>query len=365
MCREIIFIGDGRDFHAIDWYNTIKNTCDDCAVYYATDLLDSEGNEKLLKDGDKILDLINIDKYLFNNQTTFGNFWRNGIKLFFFPLQVRKLRKIRQTFPEAIFHAHTMYYLFICWLARLDFIGSPQGDEILIRPFRSKLYKYFAIKSLAAASNLIVDSENLKKGIFNLCGKEADIIQYGIDVEKIQKTIAVNSKKDTVVSIRALYPLYRIHEIIESRNRCMPTQPLSLFYPFWEDGYRNKILTMKKPFDTDLGRFRTKEEMYSFLSTCIMVISIPESDSSPRSVYESIFCGCCVVVSENNWIQSLPECMRSRVYIVDLNSPIWFEKAFQYAKELVKNNFIPTENALNMFDQVKSMEFVAKKYYRK
>lgn len=363
MDNEIIFIADGRDFHAMDWYRTIKKICPDRKIYYATDLIEAEGQEKILTAEDKVLNLVNIDSFLLKKQSSFGNKWRNAMKVLVFPFQVRKLKQISKDFPNAIFHAHTMYYLFIGWLAGIKYIGSPQGDEILIRPYRSKLYHYFAVKSLSAAEHLIVDSENLKRGIKKLSGKEADVIQYGIDVDKIQHSIAEIESRDKVVSIRALYPLYRIQEIIEARNNSMPEYGLHFFYPFWEEGYKETIVEMRKLNDIHLGRLPTKEEVYRTLAASIMAISIPESDSSPRSVYESIFCGCCVVVTYNPWIESLPQCMRNRVYIADLNENDWFLKAFQFASNLVKNQFKPSEEALNMFDQLRSMALVAKKYY--
>jgi hypothetical protein len=364
MKNDIIFIGDGRDFHAIDWYRTIKKECEELEVYYLTDLIEAEGHTKILKEDDLVLDLINIDWLLLKKQSTFGNIWRNGIKIVFFPLQVYKLKKIAKKNPNATYHAHTMYYLFLSWLANIKYIGSPQGDEILIRPYKSQLYKYFATKSLKAAKFLIVDSNNLKKGIHSLSGKVADVIQYGIDVESIYSSVKNEEERSKVVSIRALYPLYRIHEIIVSRNRYSTEQSLIFFYPFWEESYKRKIENMQILGDEMLGRIPTKLEMYKLLANTIMAISIPESDSSPRSVYEAIFCGCCVVVSYNQWIDSLPVCMRKRVYVCDLNNPNWFQEALLAAKQIIKEQFSPNEEALDMFDQVRSMRIVANKYYR-
>ena len=92
--------------------------------------------------------MFNIDRWLFRKQSAYGNVWRNCMKLFFFPLQVACLKKIAKQYPHAIFHAHTMYYLFIAWLSGIEYIGSPQGDEILIRPYQSKIYHFQVRTSL-------------------------------------------------------------------------------------------------------------------------------------------------------------------------------------------------------------------------
>ena len=58
------------------------------------------------------------------------------VKALAVPLQVRCLEEndsCSRENPDAIYHAHTMYYLWVCWLAGIRYIGSPQGDEILIQ----------------------------------------------------------------------------------------------------------------------------------------------------------------------------------------------------------------------------------------
>jgi len=361
--NKIIFVGNARDFHAIDWYRTIKRICVNQEVIFATDLIYSEGHAQIVDQNDNITALYNIDRFLLDRQSSFGNVWRNLIKLFFFPVQVIALKKIARGNPDAVYHAHTMYYLFICWLAGIRYIGSPQGDEILIRPYKSSLYKYFAIQSLVAAEHLIVDSVNLQNGIRKLCGKEAEVFQYGIDVGGIQKALSNTNERDNVISIRAWYPLYRIMEIISTRNHSMPDQGLVFFFPFWEEGYKKEIEDSIKSIDINLGRLPTKEELYNVLVSGRLAISIPESDSSPRSVYEAIFCGCCVAVSYNLWIESLPACMRQRVYVVSLEDNDWFEKAVEYSYKVIQEPYIPSEEALNMFNQERSMKKVAIQYY--
>jgi len=361
--KKIIFLASGKDFHALDWYRTISNICLDTEVLFATDLIESEGQEKLIKNTDNVINLFIIDQYLFSKQTSFGNKWRNFIKLLFFPLQIFKIKSLKKTYPNAIFHAHTMYYMFISWLSNIDYIGSPQGDEILIRPYKSKLYKYFSSKALKAAKHLIVDSINLQNGIKKLSQKNADVIQYGIDVNTIKTFNNEQNKRSSIVSIRALYPLYRIKEIISARNSSLNNSQLILFYPYWEEAYKYQVDLLLNTQDKNLGRLQTKNEMYQILSDAFMAISIPESDSSPRSVYEAIFSGCCAVVTYNPWIESLPVCMKSRIYVIDVNDHNWFSKAEIHAKIVAETPYIPSNAALDMFDQEISMKKVVSKYY--
>ncbi len=362
--RNVIFVGNGRDFHAIDWFRTIKKICYNREVRFATDLIESEGHAKIVnREEDGIINLYNIDWLLFRGQSTIGNFWRNFIKLAFFPVQVGRLKKLVKNNPDCVYHAHTMYYLFICWKAGVKYIGSPQGDEILIRPYRSAMYRRFAVKSLTAADHLIVDSVNLQNGIMKLCGKKADVIQYGIDVDAIFANKNSQVPRTNIASIRALYPLYRIHEIFQARENTSPHQNLILFYPFWEEGYKEKILEQLKPGDTNYGRMATKKEVYSVLASTQLAISIPESDSSPRSVYESIFSGCCVAITYNPWIETVPSCMRERICLIELEDANWLTNAIAHAKFVTQKPYVPSDKALDMFDQQRSMRLVADKFY--
>jgi hypothetical protein len=362
--REIIFVADGRDFHARDWYLTVKEVSTPKKVIYVTDLIDSEGCVRLVNENDIVINLFNIDWLLVKKTSKWGNVWRNFIKVLVFPIQVPRLKKVVENYPDAVVHAHTMYYMFLCWMAKIEYIGTPQGSEILVRPYKSNTYRFFAKKVLLAARHIVVDSVNLHNGILKLCGKSSTVIQNGIDSEEIKRNIAdIKEPRFNISSIRGLYRNYRIEEIFKARDRCSTFNPLTLFYPFAEAGYKKIISKRITARDVDLGRIEVKSKMYHVLGTTLLSISIPESDSSPRTVYESIFCGCCVAVTYNLWIESVPECMRSRIIVVDINDDLWLEKAIEQARIITKEPFVPTEEAMNSFDQKRSMKTVVDLFY--
>jgi hypothetical protein len=362
--KKIIFIASGLDFHALDWYRNILSISNgDREIKFATDIIQSEGHLKLINEKDEIISLFNIDLLLFRKESDFGNIWRNIVKLIFFPLQIFLLRRLAKKNPNSIFHAHSMYYMFLSWGAGIKYIGSPQGAEILVRPFTSKIYRFFAIKCLKAADNIIIDSFNLKDGIMKLAERDSNVVQYGIDYKSICNIVNTNNPRTIVSSIRAIYPIYRIEKIIEGRNNYDIKQPLLFYYPYWEESYLKEIMNTFSTFDINKGRLGEKSDVFKILSESKLAISIPKYDSSPRSVYEAIFCGCCVAVPFNNWIDNIPESMLKRVFIVDLDDESWFSKAIQFADSVSKTEFIPCEEALNKFDQDRSMSFVIKNFY--
>lgn len=359
--KTVVILGGARDFHAIDWYRTVIRICPQREVVFITDLFGGEGYIDLSKPEDKIFSLFVLDKYLFSRQFRGSNIWRNLIKLIFLPIQAIKLRRILNNFPDYIVHAHPMYYMAVCLFAGVEYIGTPQGSEILVRPVRSRIYRFFAKKVLRSARVLTVDSQQMKDGIQSIAGVNAHIFQNGINIDEIKKYDA-QKKRERVVSIRGIDELYRISDIIESRNKNSSLVPLTFIYPFADASYIASLRRLFDVHDQDLGRLE-KDQMYSLLSESLLVISIPRSDSSPRSVYESIFAGACVAVTYNKWIDVLPPCMRSRVFVVELSDDQWFSKAISYAQQIVNTPFIASKEAIELYDENVSIGKVIEQLY--
>lgn len=359
---QIIFLGNGRCYHTFDWYRNAQELLAPQPVPFVTDLVDSEGHLPLLRSEDPRINLINIDWLMFSKQSTGGNIWRNLIKTLMIPMQVSMLRRIARQqcrYGPVKFHAHSMYYLILCWLAGVNYVGTPQGSEILVRPYRSRIYRAMAKRALVAADHVTVDSINMQRGVRELSGREAILVQNGIDVSVISKMARRASERTTILSNRGFYSLYRIDQIIAGRNRTNRDLALAFCYPSWEDNYKAQCLGQCLSIDRDLGRLPTRKQMYELLFGTLLVISIPESDSSPRSIYEAIFCGCCVATIYNPWIELITDCMKARLHLVDLEDENWFVKAVSRAREITCTPYVPSEAAAELFDQKQSLRRLA------
>lgn len=362
---HVVFLGNARCFHTMDWFRSAQTLMAPSVVPFVTDLVESEGNVRLVRNDDAIIPLFNIDWLLFRKQSTLGNVWRNFVKAAVVPIQVLLLRHVARRLSKdgaILFHAHTMYYLWLCWLSGVKYVGTPQGSEVLVRPRRSRIYRYFAGKALGAAYRITVDSDAMRNGVRDLCGKDALVIQNGIDLSAIRSLACRQKMRRRIVSIRIIMELYRTKVILEARNRAGHADSITFVYPQYEEGYLRECQALMRMGDEDLARL-PRSELYSLLLETYLVISIPSSDSSPRSVYEAIFCGCCVAVTWNPWIESLPLCMRARIFVVDLSDEEWFGKAVRFAQTEALSPYVPTEEALDMFDQVRSMKRVISKCY--
>ncbi|TCV10493.1 glycosyltransferase involved in cell wall biosynthesis [Sphingobacterium alimentarium] len=357
MENKIVFLCGARDFHAMDWYKSAKEEVKSHEVVLLTDLIQGEGFKKIIDDTDKVYELLILDKFLFKKQSKIGHIWRNLLKLMVLPIQVKKLKNFAKQYPNSKFHAHSMYYLWLGWLAKVDFVGTPQGSDILLKPNRSKFYRNLADKSMNAAKAITVDSENMKKGVKEISGVNAHIIQNGIDLKSIKEKVDTfqNQKRETVLSIRGFTALYRIEDLVTARNHAKNFYPISFIYPFAEQQYEEVVKLNEN--DKKIGRV-DRNTMYDILSKTLLVVSIPYSDSSPRSVYESIFCGAAVAITYNAYYDILPSCMKKRIILIDLEKGNWFEDAIEEAKEITSQTYQPSDEALDMFDQRRSFKKV-------
>ncbi len=352
--KKIIFLCGARDFHAMDWYRSGKKKLGREHVAVMADIISAEGMESLLQPGDELIRLCILDHWLFRRQSRIGDVWRNVLKLIMLPLQVRKIKKYHRKNPDSLYYAHGIYYMQIAAKADVPFVGTPQGSEILVRPYRSRFYKKFAIQALRAAKYVTVDSLSMQKSAEFFSGVRPLVIQNGIDVKFIMEYLKQSEQpdRDVWLSIRGLTPLYRAKEILNARNVSLEynEHPITLVYPFCDEQYVEEVKHMMYKSDILLGRLQRKD-LYSMLRKTEMVFSIPLSDSSPRSVYESIFLGCPVIITRNTYVEALPQNMKDRIVIADIGERGWFDKAVKVATEIARRPFRPTEENMEMFDQ--------------
>ncbi len=365
-CMEkgpIFFVCSGRDYHAIDWYRSVKKISKTRECMVVSDLIEGEAFERLLDETDIFINVFPLDKFLPSKQSNRGNLIRNFAKLLIAPLFIKKLRELYKSHGDtAVFHAHSMYYIFICWLSRIPFLATPMGSDVLIRPKKSFFYRQFTKWSLAGAQYITVDSEALVEAVSNLCGRSSYLIQNGINTEQALSFQTDAKKGNTIISPRGLEENYQILELIEARNDGCEDAPLILFYPFSEKTYLKQARDLLNARDKDLGKV-SKKDMLAAFSGAKAVISIPKSDSSPRTVYEAIFAGAPLLVSYGRWLDSLPNCMLSRIVVVDLNKKNWLEDGLKKANEIANRRYLPSEEAIEKFDEEISMGHVCKLFY--
>lgn len=339
----------------MDWFRSCTELVQEPPIFI-TDNYGSEGFTPLLKPTDKVKELLIIDALLPARSSSIGHVWRNLLKLLVIPFQVFRLRRVLSRIDSPFVFAHSTYYAFLASFCNTPYFAAPQGSEVLVRPHRSRFYRRFLVRSVKYARGIIVDSAAMAAGLKNIANASASIIQNGINVLAIREC-KENAQRDLITSIRGFDRNYRIVEILTGRDHSAAQQRLTFCCPFVEDTYNKEIEKHLHPDDVVHGRL-PRAQMYELLKRSIAVVSIPQSDSSPRSVYEAIFCGAAVICTHSPYVDELPACMRRRVVLVNIADPDWFAKALGAAREISSTPYLASSEATDLYDQVSSMNKV-------
>ena len=359
---QIVFLCGARDFHAFDWYQSALKANIHPKPIILTDLIAGEGFKQLVNGDDIVSKLLILDKWLPRKQSAAANIWRNALKAFVFPIQVLLIRRFASKHQPCIYYAHSMYYIWLAWAARIKFIGTPQGSDILVKPYKSRIFWLLSRWSIRSALFVTVDSSRMAHGVKLIANVTPMVLQNGIDIASLKETISLHAvnqdcASNRIISFRGFTPLYRIREVLLARNssKKYSNTGIDFIYPFYEESYLRNVSSLRLGHDTLMGRIE-REEMYSLFHNSLLCISIPSSDSSPRSVYEAIFCGAAVAVSDQGYIYDLPCSMRERIIVVNLDDPDWLDLAIDQAYSLRPKRFEPCEEALTTFDQLRSFQ---------
>ena len=360
--NPIIILGSVRDYHAIDWYLNLYKINQN--TIFVSDCNCGEGIENQMPTNHSYIQLIPLDNLLLGSQSRLANIWRNTLKILILPINSILFLSICIILKPKIIHAHPLYYGLICKILNQKYIVTPQGSEILVRARNNKLYKLLAGFILKGAKHITTDSILMKKTINNFYKLDSFVVQNGIDSSNILK-IKENKpiyKDEYLLSFRSIHANYRILEILKTRNYSSPEIPIYFVYPSFDNDYFNEVKRYLKPFDRLFGKVE-KKRLFSLMANSIATISIPISDSSPKSVYESIFSGAPTILQDNPYQDHMTDSMKSRVISFatsDIKNSNWLSDSIKEAKKICKE-YTPCKSSYEKFDS----EFILNAIYPK
>lgn len=228
-----------------------------------------------------------------------------------FPLLVRWLRQqIAEARPQLI-HAHGLsgYAFAAACASRLPLIGHAWGSDVLAA------HGYLRTKNrltVRRADLLLVDSAPVREALV-LLGAPPDrvrMMSWGVDLSLftpvgsakhiVRRNLGLPDRP-TVLSPRLLKPNYNVALIAEACERARESIP-ELFLVVKYLGERSVTLPREQ---AEMIRFVGNvpyEDMPSYYQASDVCVSLPSSDSAPRSVWEAMACGCPCILSDLPWI---------------------------------------------------------------
>jgi glycosyltransferase involved in cell wall biosynthesis len=311
---NILYIASSSDFHIDLWTQYFAKKHD---VYLFSEKEDYLGTKPY--SGVTILYVYGILTWLLNLIHSNSHRLHKFNKFISKPIYTYRLKKYVKKYKIDIVHAHSTYQ---GWIASdLDkdtkVIFTPMGSDVIIHAQSNPIYKYMAKKAFQRADIVTNDSKiQQEKGFLLGANKKNNhIIQNGVDSKlfypkenKLREQLSIKNNEFLLFSPRGLDEIYNIDKILccireltkkKYEIKCMIT------YPFGQ----KKLLKLKQLVtELDIEEHIiwiggvNYSDMPLYYNAADLIISIPSSDSSPKSVYEAMFCQKPVIVSDIDWV---------------------------------------------------------------
>ena len=195
-------------------------------------------------------------------------------------------------------------------------VFTPMGSDVIINAQSNRIYRYMANQAFERADIVTGDSLLLQRRGYEVGAKQEFnyIIQNGVDTEffypkgnELKNRYGVKNNETLIFSPRGFTPIYNIDIILDAlhllvthgyKTKCM------FSYAFGGE-YSKEIKEKISNYGLDdyvvwLGSL-SYAEMADHYNASDIVLSIPSSDSSPKSVYESMFCRKPIIITDLPW----------------------------------------------------------------
>jgi glycosyltransferase involved in cell wall biosynthesis len=237
-------------------------------------------------------------------------------------IYARKVDDVINKYDIDIVHAHSLYYGYLASFIKSNtsIIFTPMGSDIILHAQTNRLYKHMAFYAFKRANITTGDSLLLQKQGYKVGAKKDNnyIIQNGVDTSiffpkknNIAQSYGVNKDEILIFSPRGFTPIYNIDIIVEALNILIKKgYPIKCMFSFaFGDEYKDRIQKMIEDYGIEgnviwLGSL-SYNKMADHYNAADIIVSVPSSDSSPKSVYEAMFCKKPIVVSDLEWSYEL------------------------------------------------------------
>jgi glycosyltransferase involved in cell wall biosynthesis len=224
-------------------------------------------------------------------------------------------RVIRSTAPDLV-HAHwaSGYGWMAARAGARPLVTSAWGSDLLRAPPRLRLR---ARRALRASDLVLADSAHLADAARAIAGRDirVEVIQWGVDLTlhgpdpprraAARRRYGIGTRP-AVLANRALGSLYNPDVLLRAfslvRGR-VPDAVLVLKHPgeSLPPAVQSRLEELNLSEAAVVVGFVDEHELVNLYRAADVYVSIPSSDSSPRSVWEALACGIPTVVSDLPW----------------------------------------------------------------
>ncbi|HET8556634.1 MAG TPA: glycosyltransferase family 4 protein [Gaiellaceae bacterium] len=239
----------------------------------------------------------------------------HGIPVYEMTSGVRWMRRIFRNLRPDIVHAHWMPFATTAAMAGVrPLVATAWGSDIYALTRRRTILTSFALRRTALAT---ADSAHLLRRMEELGPKSlrTSLLNWGVDLNVMRlptteerarsKALLGLGAGPVIFSPRGLQNLYNPDIVVEAFTRVHSARP-------------DATLLLKHSGDADLARSdwstvpglhvigRVDDtQMKDLFRASDVTLSIPSSDSSPRSVWEAMAVGSLLILSDLPWVHEL------------------------------------------------------------
>ena len=308
--------------------------------------------------------------------------WYQLNKLLSARAYAKRIDSIIEKYDIEIVHAHSLYYGYVASFIKSDtnIVFTPMGSDVILHAQNNRLYQHMALNAFKKAHIITGDSLLLQKQGYKVGATKKNnyIVQNGVNskiffpkANNLRQNYSVADDEILIFSPRAITPLYNIDIILQAIHELVNTGhkiKCMLSFAFGDDysAQLKKQVQDLKIVDHILWLgYLSYEDMAKHFNAADIVVSVPSSDSSPKSVYEAMFCKKPIVVSDLLWTYELldDQCITR----VGVKSPkeltIAIEKIIynpEYAQNLADNALLLAKKHFDYRNNMLKMEHIMK-----
>jgi glycosyltransferase involved in cell wall biosynthesis len=225
--------------------------------------------------------------------------------------QARTFRRLR---PDLV-HVHGATELAVAAVraSARPLLITVWGSEVLTAVEK---HRRVAAKALAHADAFTVDSPLLLEQCVQLGAtrERGRLVGWGVDLSTFRPVPGGRNAARRrlglpdgrlILSSRASDPTYNTAEIVEAFDRLADEDPeLQLAVRQLDDG-RGVIPESRHPERVHVISYLARDRLPDLYAAADVCVSVPSSDSAPRSVWEAMACGCACVLSDLPWLDGM------------------------------------------------------------
>ena len=289
MKKRYLIIGNAENTHILKWVKALID-------YYEVYIISSKTTH------DSILELLTPDRVFNLDLHISGEGGNYKLLLKYF----RICRIIKQVDPAVVNPHYITSHGFLAALikkfnrTKFYLVQSAWGSDILVTPFRNKIYRRITRFCLRQADLATSDSKHMTGVLESIYTIKTLTFSFGLDELPAYDP---DAKEDLLIySNRMLSSNYKIGEVIRFFGRIAAKEPLAKMI-IAHDGPERKSLEalvheLKLDKKVAFKGFVSEDEQIANYQRSRFYVSIPNSDATSVSLLEAMAYGCIPIVSD-------------------------------------------------------------------